>query len=157
MWKMFSSVPHIISKHCKAIQFTIRHRSLWIFLPIVQNVRESSERVPRPHLQLSNLKQSQIRQKRKYQGVKEFHMLARVGCCNIMVFSPFKVKVTYYHPLNLWLLGATSGNQGQTVMCLQCSETIKICLKLQIPYYHPLNLWLLGATNGNQGQTVMHL
>ena len=52
-------------------------------------------------------------------------MLARVGCCNIMVFSPFKVKVTYYHPLNLWLLGATSGNQGQTVMCLQCSETIK--------------------------------
>ena len=93
----------------------------------------------------------------KYQGVKEFHMLARVGCCNIMVFSPFKVKVTYYHPLNLWLLGATSGNQGQTVMCLQCSETIKICLKLQIPYYHPLNLWLLGATNGNQGQTVMHV
>ena len=93
----------------------------------------------------------------EYQGVKEFHMLARVGCCNIMVFSPFKVKVTYYHPLNLWLLGATSGNQGQTVMCLQCSETIKICLKLQIPYYHPLNLWLLGATNGNQGQTVMHL
>ena len=93
----------------------------------------------------------------KYQGVKEFHMLARVGCCNIMVFSPFKVKVTYYHPLNLWLLGATSGNQGQIVMCLQCSETIKICLKLQIPYYHPLNLWLLGATNGNQGQTVMHL
>ena len=94
---------------------------------------------------------------KEYQGVKEFHMLARVGCCNIMVFSPFNVKVTYYHPLNLWLLGATSGNVGQTVMCLQCSETIKICLKLQIPYYHPLNLWLLGATNGNQGQTVMHL
>ena len=37
----------------------------------------------------------------KYQGVKEFHMLARIGCyCNITVFSPFKVKVTYYHPLN---------------------------------------------------------
>ena len=52
----------------------------------------------------------------KYQGVKEFHMMAHVGCCNIMVFSPFKVKVTYYHPLNLWLLGATRGNQGQTVM-----------------------------------------
>ena len=47
----------------------------------------------------------------KYQGVKEFHMLARIGCyCNIMVFSPFKVKVTYYHPLNLWLIGATNGN-----------------------------------------------
>ena len=57
-------------------------------------------------------------EKHKYQGVKEFHMLARVGCCNIMVFSPFKVKVTYYHPLNLWLLGATNGNQGQTVMHL---------------------------------------
>ena len=47
----------------------------------------------------------------EYQGVKEFHMLARIGCyCNIMVFSPFEVKVTYYHPLNLWLLGATNGN-----------------------------------------------
>ena len=40
----------------------------------------------------------------KYQGVKEFHMLAHIGCyCNIMVFS-FKFKVTYYHPLNQWLL-----------------------------------------------------
>ena len=37
----------------------------------------------------------------KYQGVKEFHMLACIGCyCNNMVFSPFKVKVTYYDPLN---------------------------------------------------------
>ena len=52
-------------------------------------------------------------------------MLARIGCyCNIMVFSPFKVKVTYYHPLNQWLIGATNGNQGQTVMHLQYSETI---------------------------------
>ena len=62
--------------------------------------------------------------RRKYQGVKEFHMLARIGCCNFMVFSPFKVNVTYYHPLNQWLLGATNGNQGQTVMHHQCSETI---------------------------------
>ena len=61
---------------------------------------------------------------KKYQGVKEFHMLARIGCCNFMVFSPFKVNVTYYHPLNQWLLGATNGNQGQTVMHHQCSETI---------------------------------
>ena len=60
----------------------------------------------------------------KYQGVKEFHMLARIGCCNFMVFSPFKVNVTYYHPVNQWLLGATNGNQGQTVMHHQCSETI---------------------------------
>ena len=59
----------------------------------------------------------------KYQAVKEFHMLARIGCyCNIMVFSPFKVEVTYYHPLNQWLLGATNGNHGQTVMHLQCSD-----------------------------------
>ena len=37
----------------------------------------------------------------KYQSVKKFHMLARMGCyCNIMVFSPFKVQVTYYDPLN---------------------------------------------------------
>ena len=31
-----------------------------------------------------------FRQYLKYQGVKEFHMLALIGCyCNIMVFSPF--------------------------------------------------------------------
>ena len=54
----------------------------------------------------------------KYQGVKEFHMLARIGCyCKIMVFSPLKLEVTYYqipyyHPLNQWLLGATDSNQG---------------------------------------------
>ena len=61
----------------------------------------------------------------KYQGVKEFHMLARIGCCcNIMVFSPFKVKVIYYHPLNQWLIWATNGNKGQTVMHPKCSETI---------------------------------
>ena len=47
-------------------------------------------------------------------------MLARIGCyCNIMVFSPFKVKVTYQ-----WLIGATNGNHGQTVMQRQCSENI---------------------------------
>ena len=35
------------------------------------------------------------RKNRKYQGVKEFHMLARIGCnCKIMLFSPF---ITYYH------------------------------------------------------------
>ena len=33
-----------------------------------------------------------------YQGVTEFHILARIGCyCKIMVFSPFKLEVTYYH------------------------------------------------------------
>ena len=26
------------------------------------------------------------------------------------------VKIPYYHPLNQWLLWATNGNQGQTVM-----------------------------------------
>ena len=62
--------------------------------------------------------------KAKYQGVKEFYILARIGCCNFMIFSPFKVNVTYYHPLNQWLLGATNDNQGQTVMHYQCSETI---------------------------------
>ena len=25
-------------------------------------------------------------------------------------------KFSYYHPLNQWLLGATNGNQGQTVI-----------------------------------------
>ena len=57
---------------------------------------------------------------RKYQGVKEFHMLARIGCFKIMVFSPFKLKVQipYCYPLNQWLLWATNGNQGQIVMDL---------------------------------------
>ena len=62
------------------------------------------------------IQDEQDKLKDKYQGVKEFHMLAHIGCCNFMVFSPFKVNVTYYHPLNQWLLGATNGNQGQTVM-----------------------------------------
>ena len=34
--------------------------------------------------------------RQKYHGVKEFHMLARIGFYdNIMVFSPFKVEVTH--------------------------------------------------------------
>ena len=73
-----------------------------------------------------------------------------------------KLQIPYYHPLNLWLQGATNSNHGQTMMHLQCFwhyqpyimgiRTSKICLKLQIPYYHSLNLWLLGATSGYQGQ-----
>ena len=35
-----------------------------------------------------------------------------------------KLQITHYHPLNQWLLGATNGNQGQTVTHLQSSETI---------------------------------
>ena len=86
-----------------------------------------TKRLNLPLLSVNNFQTHCIfsKSKIKYQGVKEFHMLARIGCyCNIMVFSTFKVKVTYYHPLNQWLMGATNGNQGQTVMHLQCSETI---------------------------------
>ena len=45
----------------------------------------------------------------------------------IMVFSPFKLKfqIPYYYPLNQWLLWATTGNQGQTVMDIWSSETIR--------------------------------
>ena len=32
-----------------------------------------------------------------------------------------KLQIPYYHPLNLWLLGATNGN-GQAVIHLQCSD-----------------------------------
>ena len=36
------------------------------------------------------------KEKWKYQGVKEFHMLARISCyCKIMVFSNFKLGDTY--------------------------------------------------------------
>ena len=53
----------------------------------------------------------------KYQGVKAFHMLARIGCYSkIMVFRPFKVKVTYYHPLHqCW---------GNTFNVLRLSTTL---------------------------------
>ena len=45
-----------------------------------------------------NLINNIIKYINKYQGVKEFHMLARIGCyCKIMVFSPLKLEVTYYH------------------------------------------------------------
>ena len=50
-------------------------------------------------------------------------MLPPIGCdCNIMVFSVFKVIVTYYHPVNQWLLGASNGNQGETVMHVQTTR-----------------------------------
>ena len=33
---------------------------------------------------------------KKYQGVKEFHMLARIGCyCKIMVFSHFTLEKSH--------------------------------------------------------------
>ena len=35
-----------------------------------------------------------------------------------------KLQILYNHPLNQWLLGATNGNQGQTVMDLWSFETI---------------------------------
>ena len=104
----------------------------------------------------------------KYQGVKEFHMLARIGCCNFMVFSPFKVNVTYY------IGGSKGGREGCVpppggpnsfnfmqffgkfgnfvCWCPLLGEILDPPL-----YYHPLNQWLLGATNGNQGQTVMDI
>ena len=31
---------------------------------------------------------------------------------------------SYYHPLTYWLPGATIGNQGSSMMNLQCSEAI---------------------------------
>ena len=64
---------------------------------------------------------------RTHRGVALDTVFDESGTCrgsNIMVFSPFKVKVTYYHPVNQWLLGATNGNQGQTLMHLQCSGNI---------------------------------
>ena len=42
----------------------------------------------------------------------------------IIIIIIIKLQIPYYHPLNLWLLWATNGNQEQTVMHLQCSETI---------------------------------
>ena len=72
-----------------------------------------------------------------------------------MVFSPFKVKVTYYHPLNQWLIGATNGNQGQTVMYLQCSETINHSLGIRLQNMPQTSNSLLSPTKsmvarGNQ-------
>ena len=36
-----------------------------------------------------------------------------------------KLQIPYHHPLNKWLLGEANGNEGQTVMDLWSSETIK--------------------------------
>ena len=50
-----------------------------------------------PHLPIHSLTpQSHRPQITKYQGVKEFHMLAHISCyCKIMVFSPFELGDTY--------------------------------------------------------------
>ena len=35
---------------------------------------------------------------KKYQGMKEFHLLPCMGCyCKMVVFSPFKLEIPYYH------------------------------------------------------------
>ena len=34
----------------------------------------------------------------KYQRLIEFHLLARMGCCKMVVFSPFKLEISYYQP-----------------------------------------------------------
>ena len=35
----------------------------------------------------------------KYQEVKVFYLLANMGCyCKMVVFSPFKLEISYYHP-----------------------------------------------------------
>ena len=36
--------------------------------------------------------------------------------------SKYELQIQYYHPLNQWLLGATNGNQGQTVMTFEASS-----------------------------------
>ena len=94
----------------------------------------------------------------KYQGVKEFHMLARIDCyCKIMVFSPFKAKDTYYHSSKKNNYGGPSNLCRPLKFPTKWAQHLSTCLKLQSPYYHPLNQWLLGATNGNERQAVMHL
>ena len=58
-----------------------------------------------------------------------------------------KHQIPYYHPLTDWLLWATIGNYGHSVMDLQWLKApvhqqevkqVKICMKHQIPYYHSL-------------------
>ena len=39
-----------------------------------------------------------------------------------------KLQIPYYHPLNLWLLGATNGNHGQTVMQPLCATAARATL-----------------------------
>ena len=51
----------------------------------------------------------------KYQGVKEYHMLAHMGYWKlwISVLSNMRSHIITHNPLNQWLLGATNDNQGQ--------------------------------------------
>ena len=61
----------------------------WEPFPDEQNNRQTTENITFPQFRpravdLTNLE--------KYQGVKEFHMLARISCyCKIMGFSPFEL------------------------------------------------------------------
>ena len=73
-----------IIQFCLKIYDLWRHHHLWVDVWVDGSVNWWS------HVKIT-----------KYQGVKEFHMLARIGCYSkIMVFSPFKVKVSYYDPLH---------------------------------------------------------
>ena len=38
--------------------------------------------------------------------------------CDLMMLCSYTVPyaVSYYHQVNIWFLGATNGNQGQTMM-----------------------------------------
>ena len=65
-----------------------------------------------------------IKTKRKYQGVKEFHILALIGCyCKMLVFSSFKLEMGGID---------TSGSYHIQL------RTSLILSKLQFPYYHHL-------------------
>ena len=45
----------------------------------------------------------------------------------------FKLQIPYYHPLNQWLLGATSANQGQTMMQTLHNTSMHGCHWLSVP------------------------
>ena len=67
----------------------------------------------------------------KYQGVKEFHMLAHIGCyCKIMVFSPLKLEVTYSHSSKV----SNSNHQNAPKMyCKNGYNSSKYALNVKFP------------------------
>ena len=56
-----------------------------------------------------------------------------------------KLQIPYYHPLILWLLGATNGNHGQTVMHLPCSEKYMVDSLRTLKVHHCLSLVTIGC------------
>ena len=102
--------------------------------------------------------------KLKYQAVKKFHMLVRIGVIVKLWFSilsNLKSHIIIHPkrtnddaPSNFWKLPKCPVKVNYTKWIYITAQNMPQTSNF---YYHPLNQCLPGATNGNQGQTMMDL